>query len=268
MANIPNQQTGDFYPSDLMRRVIRWWWIIVILIFLGGILGYLAAEIQKPLYESKSSITTAINFAYAGKLDDYEEDHLITAIGDVIGSSWVMEKVVDQVIENGMGLDEKTVLAGLIKSRQGYRWVLSSRFNDPQIAQQINQIWLNAAIDALEDLRANGLEGLNRLAAQYAVESCFSQSVVLEPDSAYCSGENFKQLHADVESVTVSGGGSLLTSLLISRVSFETTETPNLPDAPVLFRVNLMMLAGCMVGFIAAILLFLSGYPKIHPYEK
>lgn len=265
MTENPVHDAGDFYPSELMRRMMNWWWLVVVMVFAGGALGWLLSRIQRPLYESTSVITTAINFAYSGKLDDYEEDMLITAVGDVIGSTKVLTSVVEDAASAGIDLDEASIVDGLTKSRQGFRWELSSRFHDPYLAQQINRVWLAAAMEGLEELRLTGIRGLDELAYQHAIESCFSQAVVVEPSSAYCDAENLQQLQADIANGRASGGEkTLLTRLLISRVSFEVTQEPGFSEKPVRLRANLTTLAGCAAGLLTSLILFLLGYPKTH----
>lgn len=263
------EQQGDFYPHELMQRMMRWWWVVVIFAIAGGLAGFLISRIQKPLYESEAVITTAIDYAYAGRLNDYMVDHLITAIGDVIDSSQVIEQVLAEAKTAGISLNDESIKEGLTKSRQGYRWVLSSRFPDPDLALQINQIWLSAVIDALESLKQTSLEGLDQLAYQHAVESCFSQAVVLEPSSSYCSAENLEQLRLDVKENYPSGPNqSLLSHLQISKISFEVVQTSSIPDTPVLYNSNLTTTAGCAVGLILALILFLSGYPRLSEQGK
>jgi hypothetical protein len=263
MTENPVNDAGDFYPSELMRRMMNWWWLVVLMVIAGGALGWLLSRVQKPIYESTSVITTAINFAYSGKLDDYEEDMLVTAVGDVIGSTKVFTRVVEDAAFAGIDLDETSILDGLTKSRQGFRWELSSRFHDPYLAQRINQIWLAVAMEGLEELRMTGIQGLDELAYQHAIESCFSQAVVVEPSSAYCDAENLKHLQTDIANGTASGSEkTLLTRLLISRVSFEVTQEPGFSEKPVRLRTNLTTLAGGAAGLMASIILFLLGYPK------
>jgi len=256
-------QTGDFFPHDLMLRMMRWWWVIVIFAVAGGVAGFILSRLQKPLYESDAVITTTIDYAYAGRLNDYMVDHLISAIGDVIDSSHVIEKVVDETRSAGIELNDASIKEGLTISRQGYRWVLSSQFHDPGLAMQINQIWLSAAMDALEGLKQNSLKGLDQLAYQHALESCFSQAVVLEPASSYCNAEDLEQLRLDVnKNLQNETNQSMLVSLQISKISFEVVQTPSEPNGPVRNNTNLVTVAGSAAGLILALILFLSGFPK------
>ncbi len=263
------EQLHDFYPHNLMRHMMRWWWVVMIFAITGGLTGFLISHVQKPVYESNSVITTTIDYAYAGRLNDYMVDHLITAIGDVIDSSQVIDKVLEEADSAGIDLDEEVIKDGLTKSRQGYRWVLSSRYQDPKLAVQINQLWMSTAVDALEELRLSSFQALDNLTYQHAVESCFSQAVILEPSSAYCTVENFQQLQLDVKEYYHNGSSqSLVNQIQISKISFQVTQTPSIPDEPVLHNTNLATVAGCAAGLILALFFFLSGNPRISMQGK
>lgn len=260
---------GDFNPHDLMQCMIRWWWVVVIFAIAGGLAGFLISRMQKPLYESDSVITTAIDYAYAGRLNDYMVDHLITAIGDVIDSSQVIDKVLEEAVTAGINLKAEVIKEGLTISRQGYRWVLSSRFQDPELAVQMNQIWLSAAIDALEDLNQSSLQALDQLAYQHAVESCFSQAVVLEPASSFCNVEDLKDLRQEIDEHSQGESNrSTLNQLQLSKISFAVVQTSSVPDEPVLFNTNLTTAAGFAAGLILALIFFLTGYPRSHQQGK
>jgi len=56
----------DVIPSEIIKRVIRWWWLVILIMIAGGVAGMLAVKLQQPVYESQASITTSIDFAYAG----------------------------------------------------------------------------------------------------------------------------------------------------------------------------------------------------------
>ena len=84
---------SDFVPSEMIKKVIKRWWVFAALMILGGLAGMLVTRIHKPVYQSQAVITTAVDYAYAGRLEDYELDHLILTVGDIIDSSQVKQKV-------------------------------------------------------------------------------------------------------------------------------------------------------------------------------
>lgn len=256
-------EVSDFIPSDLVRRLIQSWWLVTVIVIVGGIGGLIVSRLQKPLYESTAIITTAIDFAYAGRLTDYEEDHLINAIGDLINSSEVMDELTHQVRSAGFLDDPKQLEKSISLSRQGYRWELSSRFNDPAKAQKVNQIWVDASVTALERMRNNSINGLRKYLLQQSMETCFTQSVIVDPASDYCSSEELKSLQSNIQETTSDENKEdLLSSLLISSVSFQVTQKPSLPLTPVQKQANLSTFAGAMIGLLISISMFLLGFPK------
>ena len=269
MAVQSNGRDDDVVLADVFSRAVRYWWLVTILIITGGIAGWLVSLLQKPLYESTSQITTVIDYAYAGRLTDYEEDHLLSAIGDIITSDGVLNNTAAAAEKDGLVAARDKALAGLTASRQGYRWELNSRFNDPQTAQRLNQIWLAASAEALEQFRQDSITALMQFKAQAEVEACFQQAVHLEPVSPYCTIEEMRRLLAEVEgSAEVSDGNQMLSRLLASRISYQVTREASLPTHPVHYGVNTAVLAGALIGLLAAIILFVMGFPVLAPREK
>ena len=88
---------SDFVPSMLITKALKKWWVIAALMILGGLAGMLVTRIHKPVFQSQAVITTAVDYAYAGRLEDYELDHLILTVGDVIDSTQVKQQVITQV---------------------------------------------------------------------------------------------------------------------------------------------------------------------------
>ena len=259
----------DFVMADVFTRALRYWWLVFVLMFAGGLVGFLASSIQKPLYESTAHITTVIDYAYAGRLTDYEEDHLLSAIGDIITSDEVLRKTSTAIVEQGLASGADEARAGLSAVRQGFRWQLTSQYYDPLIAQSINQVWLSASMDALEELRLESLVALTKLSAQAEVEACFQQAVNLEPVSPYCTIEEMRSLLADLEgTANIAASDSMLSMLLASRISYQVTQNASLPEKPVRFATNISVLAGAVIGLILALTFFILGFPAINPRVK
>ena len=265
MAEQNDDYSKDLLLSDIFTRAVRYWWLVTILMIAGGVAGLLIALLQKPLYESTAHITTAIDFAYAGRLTDYEEDFLLAAVGDIITSDAVIEQTSTAALDQGLLANPEDVASGLVASRQGYRWQLSSRFHEPQTAQKVNQLWLESSLMALEKLRQQSITALAQVNAQSEVEACFQQAVSLEPVSPYCTLEKMRTLIASEEGSNDEAlSATLLNRLLISRISFQVTQEAGLPVQPSHYGANITTLAGILVGLLAALILFLLGYPRIH----
>jgi hypothetical protein len=266
----PNHHHEDeFSLSDTFDRAVRYWWLSALLMITGGLIGLLISVVQKPVYESTSVITTVIDFAYAGRLTNYEEDHLLTAVGDVIRSSEVMSEVTDAGVEAGLAPTVEAIRASLTASRQGYRWELSSRSANPATAMEINRLWLDAAVDALEHYRMDSILALSEFNFQVEVENCFQQAVVVEPVSAFCSVKDLQALRDQVNQLESSSErATLLSRLLTSRISFQVTRQPEIPVEPVHLGRGISVAAGVLLGLLVAILLLVLGLPRHRSPEK
>lgn len=253
----------DIVPSEIMKRVMRWWWLVIIIMIAGGAVGMLVVRLQKPVYESQASITTSIDYAYAGRIDAAQEDALVSVVGDEISSSSVMDEVKEKAAAFGIFVTDEMIKDRFTKARQGYRWELTVRDNDPQTAQSLTQIWLETADAALDKFQAKSQETLAMRSAQLALQNCFSQTVIVEPASGYCSTENL----ATIRDVLAETSGSaefanLQDAIMLSNISTEITDDAYLPTSAVLLKQNLSAIAGCFCGLLVGLGFLIFGKNK------
>jgi uncharacterized protein involved in exopolysaccharide biosynthesis len=244
----------DVIPSEIIKRMIRWWWLVLLIMIVGGAAGILAVKLQKPVYESQASITTSIDYAYAGRITEAQEDALVSVIGDEISSTAVFDVIKQKAVTLDITLTDEIIKNQFTKSRQGYRWELTVRNTDPQIAQTLTQLWVDSADEELAKFEAKSQEILAMRSAQLALQNCFSQSVVVEPASSYCSTENLATLR-DVlaESSTSQKITNLPSAILLSSISTEKTDDAYIPTSPVLLKQNLSALAGSFCGLLVGL---------------
>lgn len=241
----------DIIPSEIMKRVNRWWWLLILVAIAGGVVGVLAVKLLKPVYESQASITTSIDFAYAGRLSEDQEDYLILTVGDVIDSTAVFDEVKKKAELEGISVTDETIKERFTKARQGYRWELTVRASSPETAQSLTQIWVEAAGEALTQFQEKTQEILAMRSAQLALQNCFSQTVVVEPASAFCSLENLATIREVLAQTSTSEKiSSQPEALLLSKISTEITDNAYLPSGPVILKRNLSALAGCFCGLL------------------
>ena len=241
----------DFIPSDFLKRTLGLWWLILLIMIAGGALGILASQLQDPIYESQASITTSIDFAYVNRLNEAEEDYLISTVGDIIDSSLVLDSVKLNSADLGISLSDEDIMSRFTKTRQGYRWEMTVRDSDPEVAQTLTQLWADTANQALINFRQKSLDSLKYHTAELALQNCFSQSVVLDPVSANCSIENLAEIRTALsESSAQEELFSNTDSILLSKISTELTDNAYLPGGPVVYKRNLMTLAGSVCGLL------------------
>jgi uncharacterized protein involved in exopolysaccharide biosynthesis len=248
---------SDFVPSMLITKAVKKWWVFVLMI-VGGVAGMLVTRIHKPVFQSQAVITTAVDYAYAGRLEDYELDHLILTVGDVIDSTQVKQQVVTRALQEIPGISEKAILENLTPIRKGYDWILSVRTSEADSAQKIAQWWAAEAMNSLQKMSNAALEDFHQQTAMLSIESCFSQSVVAENGASGCTTEDLETLKTYL-TVNTDTAESLRDSILLSNLSFEITTEPELPSSPILFRQNLNVAAGALIGLIIALGWFFRG---------
>lgn len=249
---------SDFVPSEIIKKATRKWWVFAGLMILGGLAGVLITRIHKPVYQSQAVITTAIDYAYAGRLEDYELDHLILTVGDIIDSTQVKQAVITRAHQELADISDDVILKNLVAIRKGSNWILSSSAPDAAFAQKLTQWWADEAIRSLGLMSEKAVEAFHVQTAMLSIEKCFGESVVIASPVLGCSSENIDEIKTLLSGDSISGE-SLRESILLSNLSFAVTTEAALPSSPVLFRQNLNVLVGALIGLIAALGWFFLG---------
>ncbi len=245
---------NDLVPSELIKTIARKWWVLVLAMVIGGLIGMLITRAHKPVYQSQAVITTAVDYAYTGHLEDFELDHLIMAVGDVIDSTAVRKSVVESVFSEGVSASADEILNDMTLMRKGNNWLLTVRDSDPVTAQRTTLLWANEALDSLTALRTAATDAFRIQVAQFTLEECLSRIVVVEPVSSGCSNLELEELRQFLNSSNQSDATiTHRNSILLSNLSFDLTKEPEVSASPVLFRQNLNVLAGALIGLIVAL---------------
>ncbi len=253
----------DLIISDVLARMIRKWWILLLLMIGGGLLGVLVTYLQKPIFESQASITTSIDFAYAGRMTEDDEDYLMETVGDVIESDGVFTRLLENATLESITVDDEILQTKFTKARQGYRWELTVRDADPAKAQRLTQLWIDAAEQELKSLREFSIDALRYQTSLMALENCFSQLVVLAPASGNCSTEDIADIREVFNQNTVDDDvPSLTEAVLLSKISTEVTDNAYLPSNPVIFKQNINALVGSVAGLLIGLAGFILWKPK------
>jgi hypothetical protein len=165
----------------------------------GGLAGMLITRAHKPVYQSQAIITTAVDYTYTGHLQDFELDHLIMAVGDVIDSTSVRESVVESILSDDSSASADEIFNNMTLIRKGYKWLLTVRDSDPVTAQRIALLWANEALDSLTALRTAATDAFRFQVAQFTLEECLSRIVVVDPVSSGCSNDGWMNLGCSIK---------------------------------------------------------------------
>ncbi|MHC1740745.1 MAG: Wzz/FepE/Etk N-terminal domain-containing protein [Anaerolineaceae bacterium] len=252
----------DFSPSLLFSRLLHFWWIMGLLMIFGGGAGVLLSRAHQPVYESKATITSALDYSVLGKLDDYEEDQVFVAIGEIIGSTSVKQAVVSDAQKNNLGVSEADILDNLSLDRMDNRWVMRVRLSDPQLAQQINGYWASNAMQALIMMKVKAVTNFANQQFISSIVSCLQESVILESGSTSCGNQNYEMIQSEIKKIVDDPSTQIASdSLILLHTSFELTDEPNLPNSPVLFGQNISALAGILIAMFLGLVAFSTDFP-------
>jgi len=252
----------DLVPSKVFSRLIHFWWALALFMIVGGLAGLVAARFHRPVFESQSVITSIADYSVLGQVDDWDNDQLYSAIGDVIGSTSVKNEVIAKVQAAKLPLSETETLASLTLDRQDNRWVMHVRLDDPRVAQQVNSYWAESAMQALEAVKAKAVTGFESQQYINSLVTCLQQSVVVEANSTTCNAQTFTQIQNQLKDIAsdpdlqISSG-----SLLLLHTSFALTTQATLPGSPALYAQNLLALAGMLIALIVGLVVLSLDFP-------
>jgi hypothetical protein len=112
-------------------------------------------------------------------------------------------------------------------------------------------------------MRQDTLDRLLLLSAQMALQDCFSQSVVVDPASSYCSIENLQAIRSGLADVSQNGDEvSFPNAILLSKITTEISDNAYLPSQPVILKQNLSAIAGLFCGLLVALAILFLGKPS------
>ena len=246
---------GDLVPSALIKKTIQSWWVFPVLMILGGLAGIVFTRIQKPVYQSQGVITTAVDYAYSGRLEDYELDHLILAVGDIIDSTDVRRQVLVMSEPLIPGLTEETLFRNLTAIRKGNDWILSARGTSPEEAKILAESWVSSAMVALYKMNQTALAEFHNQVAMLSIEKCLSEAVAVDQFGSNCSINDIEKLQGSLV-IDAGSSSSLRNRILLTNLSFEVTMVPEKPTSALLFRQNISVAAGAILGLLVSLTWF------------
>ncbi len=232
--------------------MLHTWWLVALMMILGAGAGWAVHQVQPPVYESKAAISVSIDFTHTGQLTDVEEDYAIGVVGDVIGSSAVMDAAAADVQPAGQAAGNLTQNGYL--ERYNNVWTLRVRDRDPQAAAGLANRWAQAAYAALNDAHSHALAADHLSRLQAGLSSCLEHSVAAGPAHTPCTLENLGTIQADLAQVdSVLQQEQQASQGILPYTSFALTGTAAAPTKPAINDRGRMVLAGALIGFVLAL---------------
>jgi hypothetical protein len=215
-----------------------------------------------PLIESRSVISTAINYSETGLMTDLEEDHVLSVIGEVIVSDSVITQLQDSLNPETRAMIEENIRSHLFAEREGYRWILRVRSANTHTADEISLRWADIATETLDEALSHSRKALLLSRQISQLQSCFTNAVTNRPAVPPCVLSSIKAISIELNDLGAEYKEEQAQSFgLIPAVVFTVTQTGNDLGAPVTFKTAEIVLAGAVLGFIGGLILVLSGFP-------
>ena len=188
----------SFVPINHFKKAIEYWWVIVALMILGGVSGWLLSIINQPLYESKATLSTSIDYVQSGYLTDIEEDQILNLVGDNLLSDVIMDAMVIRMSDLGQSFSLADIRESIFIERQGYHWILRARNENASLAQVIVANWTEIVEDEFNTYlyHANMAEAIKRRII--GLEECYSQQIWVDPSSPLCSQKSAEEIRNEI----------------------------------------------------------------------
>lgn len=251
-----------FSPLDTLTQALRFWWFLSLLILLGGMAGVLVHQLRPPVYEAVGHFPAGIDFVATGPLTQYEEDVALNAVGNVLNSSIVLDRVVNRAKEKGIAIDRTDLAKMAVFERKFTTWDLRVRSMDRRMAEQITNLWLEEGQAQLLESYQHSLQAEQISNYLQSLESCLGKSVSGEPSTALCTYSRFREIQVDLQEAGKTLVQERKAALgLFSGLTIGPASAVSISQQPVIFGRSQLVLSGSMIGLLAGFWLLNLGIP-------
>jgi uncharacterized protein involved in exopolysaccharide biosynthesis len=249
----PLEKSQNISPISFINHFKQGWKILVIGVILGGLIGLAISSILQPQYEAVSLFTFSFDFARTGLLTDIEEDQAMEVAGDLINSTPVFQSVLSNAEESGIKIVPDDIRTRFVAERRFDQWLLKVRWNNPEIAAQLANLWSETSRDALMSAQQAAIKTNSLHRYILSLESCFQQSTSGLPAQPLCQAANRLELQAEMQK---TGEDMQLwqnqAKGIFPGLNFSWAQEASIPKNPIQHERGSLVLAGCLTGLIAA----------------
>ena len=248
-------------PHDTIERSLRAWPVIILFMLLGGLIGLALYATRQPVYEAAAVIATSIDYSRAGYLSEAQEDNAVGVVGDVLASPAVLQRVVQRAAGQNIALSAAQFQQMANSERQNTDWWLRVRSSDPQQAAELANLWAEEAYAGLVEAHQQAVIGDGLLRYQLALENCLQRVAASEPQQAQCNPGGLEDLQAELGEAAVQMTAATTASFgMHSSTGFLIAQNATPQPEPVRNGRSSLVLAGAMIGFLAAVTLISTGW--------
>jgi len=260
----PMGPLGDsISPLHVFQLLLRRWWVLIVLGTCGALAGLAFSATHPPVYESKAVLGVSIDYGISQPLELVVEDRAVNRVVGLVVSDAVLAMALAEVpesirLERGWRTPADLRPALRLDQRLA-QWELVGSDRDPAIAQSLAAAWAAASVKALDEARvhawrAAGLVGLPPMDVDCALRE--SSAGTGQPAQWQC---RVTRVSASAEALQ----GQLQTELdasrgLLPNITYELLQMPVMPEEPVIWGRESLVLAGASIGFLIGLVVALA----------
>jgi len=249
-----NPMTSPYNLLDDLNAALRYWWLIVVLMTAGVILGWILFQIQPPLYEARAEIALNVDLSRTGTLSDTNQDILINTTGRVMATAAIMDDLKQQATKAGWLAANSNPQRIFFIERKAESFILRVQHPNPQAALELTDRWSELALRALESASQNALQADHLERYLDGLTTCLQQQTSGGVEIHACPFQDLQQLQTEINKT----GEEILKSRvnargLIPGIRFALTQPAELLPEPVQFQRSTGLLAGALIGLVAAL---------------
>lgn len=236
----------QYSPKEDLDYSLRYWWLMIIFMLTGVAAGWVFNKLIPPYYEARAEISVSIDITRTGTLTGENQDMLIDAVGNVIGSSAVMGALKSEFAASE---DQKFYL-----ERKADRFALRVVGRDTQLVAASAERWSEAALSALDQAYEHVIAAEILERSIDGLSDCFTQIPSDGSGRGICSQIYFTEIQKTIDEAGVELQREKAASLgLIPGIRYWLSQTTQFPTQPVQYNRKYLLLAGASIGLIASL---------------
>jgi len=225
---------------------LRNWWLLVLLMLAGVAAGWGFSLLNPPWYEARAEITVNIDISRTGTLTGENQDMLIDAVGDIIGSPIVMQSVQKKL--------EPPAIQAVYLERKADRFALRVVGRSQPQVLELAEIWSGLAINTLDQASQHVIAA--EILERYldSLIECVRQAPSTGVSAQICNLPSF----AEIQLIIKEAGEELQQEKkaalgLIPGIRYWLSQPAQLSTQVVQYNRKYLLLGGAFIGLVLGI---------------
>lgn len=241
--------------KNLAEKIFQKWWLLIVFGFFGGIIAYIIALFFfPPVYTAESEMSIVINFKEVGHLTQYEQDQVIGNVVSLFSTPEIIETTLTQISDQHFSTTNFP--ENCFIERQVNSIFFRCESTDPSLAMNWSNIWANASHAALVNAYSHAQTYESLIKKQNAYENCIELADFVFPTYADCAeifGDSnlFEELSERIDQEFS------LSKNIFTGIKYSDVIDAELPQDPIRYQTNTIMLSGSFFGILFSILFIL-----------